>query len=162
MSTRGNICIKLHDEDLDKDFHMKDENGNDLEFIVHTKSGYPYMFIYNHHDSYESGLGEQLRNNLLTYEEVRDYILQGDRTSFSEPYTAGRFGEDPKDNQPKMCVSIDGEIPEEYFYVFENDQWYVKSWSESMDKKPFRKLPIPKTITLTEKEIDSIKWIIEK
>lgn len=162
MSTRGHICIKLKDEDLDKDFHMKDENGNDLEFTVHTKSGYPYMYVYNHHDSYVSGLGKSLANNLLTYEEVRDYILQGNRTTFTQPYTCEQYGESPEDNQPTMCADVSGEIPEEYFYLFEDGRWYVKSWQESVDGKAFQPLPMPKTIVLNEKEIEAIKWVIDK
>lgn len=164
MSTRGNICIKLNDEDLDKDFHMKDENGNDIAFTVHTKSGFPYMFVYNHHDSYVSGLGKKLIDNLQTYEEVRDYILQGNRTSFDTPYIAGPNAEEPEDNQPKMCADISGEIPNEYFYLFEDGFWKVKTLDESLSGKQFKKLPNQNRIKieLNEKEIEAFKWILDK
>lgn len=165
MSTRGNICIKLREEDLDKDFHMKDKYGDDVEFTIHTSKHCPYMFIYNHHDSYieRPGLGFTLPRKVNTYEEVRDFILQGNRTSLDTPYTADPYGEDFEDNQPQFASTCDGEIPEEFFYLFDNDKWYVKSYTQSINGEDFKELDYKqRMITLNEKEIAAIEWIIDK
>lgn len=141
MSTRGNICVKLRKEDLDKALPLYDVNKKQIGEI-YTKNEYPYMFVYCHHDSYESGLGRQLLENLNNYEDVRDYILQGDRTSFSTPYT--ELGENINDLTPQFSKDIEGKIPEEYFYVFDDNQWKVKSYTESCSNKPFRNISIEK------------------
>lgn len=160
MSTRGSICIKLKDEDLDKDFHMKDVDGNDLTVIGHTHRSYPYMYVYCHHDSYieKPGLGYLLPRKLQTYEEVRDFIMQGDRSSFDEPYT--KRGEDHEDLSPNYLETVDGDIPEEYFYLFENDKWYVKTNAPFAEFKELEY--IPEKIEITEKEADVIKHVFKR
>lgn len=160
MSTRGSICIKLKDEDLDKDLHMKDKLGHDLNVVVHPHSGFPYMYVYCHHDSYidKPGLGFFLPRKLQTYEEVRDFILQGDRTSFGTPYT--ECGEDAEDLQPNFSASVDGPIPEEYFYLFNDGKWYVK---DVHGHDNFIELEYqPQTIELNEREAATVKFIIDK
>lgn len=162
MSTRGNICIKLREEDLDKDLPLYDKYHKIIGNI-RTKKEFPYMFVYNHHDSYEDrpGLGYKLPRNLKSYMEVRNFILQGNRSTFDDPYT--EYDEDIQDNLPKFAPNAEGEIPNEYFYLFEDNHWKVKSWQESVDNKPFRDVEYEEaTITLDEKEMEAIKWIIDK
>lgn len=157
MSTSGNIGIKLRPEDLDKDFHMRDENGDEIQFTIHTNSGSPYLVVYNHFDSHTNRLGKSLINNLTTYEEVRDFILQGDRSSFDAPYIRT---EDPEDNQPRMCDDISGKPPFEYFYLFNDDGfWYVKTPDKDFTKMPNQGGIVVK---LNEIEIKAIEFIIDK
>lgn len=122
MSTRCNVCIKLHKEDLNKILPI---NKNSIK----TNEEYPYMFIYIHHDGYISGVGSELYKNLITYEDVKNFILKGNRTSYETSYT--ECGEDWESNKPRAVHSVDGEIPNDYFYLFDEDnEWYYKSWSK--------------------------------
>lgn len=128
MSTRATICIKLHDEDLGKVFHLKDKNGIDFKETITTPLNARYMCVYCHFDGYieKPGLGFDLPRNLHTYEETRDFILQGDRSTFEEPYS-DREDESIFDLEPTFMSSVTKkEIPEEYFYLFDDDKWYVK------------------------------------
>lgn len=121
MSTRCNVCVKLRKDDINKTLRI---NNHSLE----TKEEYPYMFIYIHHDGYVKGVGADLYENLTTYEDVKNYILEGSRTSYEMPYT--ECGEDWEDDKPKFIDSVDDEFSNDYFYLFdEDDEWYYKSWS---------------------------------
>ena len=160
MSTRGIICIKLREEDLNQDLHMKNSLGQDLLVRVHTASGFPYMYVYCHHDSYieNPGLGYFLPRKLQTYEEVRDFILQGDRTSLETPYTD--CGENAEDLKPNFAMSVDGEIPEQYFYLFEDGKWFVKNDAPNAKFKELEYKPV--TIELNSREIEAVKYVFEK
>ena len=162
MSTRGNICIKLREEDLDKELPLYD-NYHKIIGHIRTNKEFPYMIVYNHHDSYEDkpGLGYRLPRNLKTYMDVRNFILQGNRTSFDDPYT--ERNEDIQDNLPKFASNVEGEISNEYFYLFEDNRWKVKSWQESLDNKPFRDIEYEEaSIMLDERDMEAIRWIIDK
>lgn len=159
MSTRGHICIKLKDEDLDKELHMKDINGNDLECCVYTKKEFPYMFVYNHHDSYFDGLGKNLITNLQNYDSVKNYILQGDRSTFDTPYT--ECGEYPEDLKPHFSSNIDGPIPEEYFYLFNDNQWFMTRTS-GKELAPISEKFEDKLYLFTIKDLETIKFLIDR
>ena len=162
MSTRGTICVRLKDEDLDKDLHMKDAKGNDVNYTIRTDSKHPYLCVYCHHDSYieKPGLGYMLPRNLVDYESVRDFVLQGARSGFMDPYDISI--EDPEDVKPKNLESpYNINIPEEYFYLFENEKWYVKDKHNNFDFKDitFNQKPIALTdVALTGEEI---KYIVD-
>lgn len=126
MSTRCHVAIKLKKEDLGK-MLMITENGKEHQLA--TDTGFSYMFIYIHHDGYLKGVGSGLLNELgIDYETVKNYILEGNRTSFTCPYT--ECDESWEDNQPKFCKSIDGPIPEDYFYVLIDGKWFYRKWND--------------------------------
>ena len=109
MSTRCHIAIKLKQEDLGKKLLITENNK---EHQLTTDEGFPYMFIYIHHDGYLSGVGNGLLNELgVDYDTVKNYILKGNRTSFTCPYTEGNETWDH--NKPQFCKSMDRPIPED-------------------------------------------------
>ena len=127
MSTRCNVAIKLKEEDLGK--MLKVDNSHYFE----TKSEYPTLEIYIHHDGYPEGVGCGLLNELPhDYNSILHYILNGNRTSFDTPYT--ECGEKWEDNRP-ICIGGDiwtdeSDIPEQYYYLFINDKWYFRNWHD--------------------------------
>ena len=122
MSTRCNVAIKLKPEDLNKKLTFV-ENNRIHELYV--DSGFSYMFIYIHHDGYLKGVGYGLLNELGTdYEAVKNYIMLGSRTSFETPYI--ECGEDWENDKPRFYKSIDGPIPNDYFYLFKDGKWYYR------------------------------------
>lgn len=121
MSTRCNVCVKLRKEDLNKDLKV------DSSHYLTTKEDFPYMEIYIHHDGYVDGVGKDLYKNLTTYEDVKKYILKGDRTSYDTPYT--ECDETWIENKPMFLGDLTGDIPEMYYYLFdEDDEWYWKDY----------------------------------
>lgn len=125
MSTRCNVAIKLRKEDLNKTLTFVENNKL---HELHTDSGFSYMFIYIHHDGYLSGVGYGLLNELGTdYETVKNYIMQGNRTSFDTPYI--ECDEDWDDDKPKFCKSIDGPIPNDYFYLLDDGKWFYRKFN---------------------------------
>jgi len=131
MSTRCNVAIKLKPEDLNKKLTFVE---NDKIHELYTDSGFSYMFIYIHHDGYLSGVGYGLLNELGTdYETVKNYILQGNRTSFEYPYYECK--EDWDDNKPNFCKSIDGPIPNDYFYLYDNGKWFYRWFKDEGNLK---------------------------
>lgn len=131
MSTRCNVAIKLRPEDLNKKLTFIE---NDKIHELFVDSGFSYMFIYIHHDGYLKGVGYGLLNELGTdYEKVKNYILQGDRTSFNEPYY--ECGEDWDDGSPRFCKSIDGPIPNDYFYLYDNGKWFYRWFKDEGNLK---------------------------
>ena len=131
MSTRCNVAIKLRPEDLNKKLTFVE---NDKIHELFVDSGFSYMFIYIHHNGYLQGVGYGLLNELGTnYEKVKNYILQGDRTSFNEPYY--ECGEDWDDDAPIFCKSIDGPIPNDYFYLYDNGKWYYRWFKDEGNLK---------------------------
>ena len=126
MSTRCHVAIKLKNEDLGK-MLMITENGKEHQLA--TDTGFPYMFIYIQHDGYLKGAGYRLLNTLgVDYENVKNYILKGNRTSFACPYA--ECNETWEDNKPRFCKSIDGPIPEDYLYVLIDGKWFYRSWND--------------------------------
>lgn len=126
MSTQCYVAIKLKEEDLNKTLTIV-ENGNLHE--LESKSDFPYMFIYIHHDGYPSGVGYGLLNELGTdYETVKNYILQGDRTSFDEAYI--ECDEEWDDDKPRFFEILPSKIGTDYFYVLENEKWYYCSYKD--------------------------------
>jgi len=122
MSTRCNVCVKLRKEDLDTTLSIG-------EHSLQTKKEYPYMVIYIHHDGYIEGVGEDLYRNLITYEDVKNFILEGSRTSYKTPYS--ECGETWEDNMPRFGTDVDGHISNDFFYLFDEDnQWYYKSYAQ--------------------------------
>ena len=126
MSTRCHIAIKLNQEDLGKKLLITE---NSKEHQLTTDEGFPYMFIYIHHDGYLSGVGRGLLNELgVDYDTVKNYILKGNRTSFTCPYT--ECNETWDHNKPQFCKSIDGPIPEDYLYVLIDGKWFYRTWND--------------------------------
>ena len=126
MSTRCHIAIKLKQEDLGKKLLITENNK---EHQLTTNEGFPYMFIYIHHDGCLSGVGHDLLNELgVDYDAVKNYILKGDRTSFTCPYT--ECNETWDHNKPQFCKSIDGPIPEDYLYVLIDGKWFYRTWND--------------------------------
>lgn len=126
MSTPCHIAIKLKQEDLGKKLLITENNK---EHQLTTNEGFPYMFIYIHHDGCLSGVGHDLLNELgVDYDAVKNYILEGDRTSFTCPYT--ECNETWEHNKPQFCKSIDGPIPEDYLYVLIDGKWFYRTWND--------------------------------
>ncbi len=128
MSTRCNIAIKLKEKDLNKELTC------DGIHFQNTKADYPFMEVYCHHDGYPENAKDFFFNRarLTDYESVLNYVLQGDRTSFETSYMES--GEQWPDNRPYMFASIEGDIPEQYYYIFMDGKWYYKERSSDNDQ----------------------------
>ena len=128
MSTRCNIAIKLKEKDLNKELTF-----DGIHFIK-TKVEYPYMEVYCHHDGRPENAKDFFfkRGKLTDYESVLNYIIQGDRTAFDASYI--ECGEQWPDNLPYMFASLEGDIPEQYYYIFMDDKWYYKERSSANDQ----------------------------
>ena len=128
MSTRCNIAIKLKEKDLNKELTY-----DDIHFLK-TKEEYPYMEVYCHHGGSPDMAKDFFFNRakLTDYESVLRYILQGDRTSFDTSYT--ECGEQWPHNRPYMFASLEGDIPELYYYIFMDGKWYYKERVSANDQ----------------------------
>lgn len=128
MSTRCNIAIKLKEKDLNKELTF------DGIHFQRTNADYPYMEVYCHHDGYPENAKDFFfkRRKLTDYESVLNYIIQGDRSSFDTSYI--ECGEQWPDNRPYMFASLDGDIPEQYYYIFMDGKWYYKERSSANDQ----------------------------
>jgi len=128
MSTRCNIAIKLKEKDLNKELTY------DGIHFQKTKVEFPYMEVYCHHDGYPENAKDFFfnRGRLTDYESVLKYILQGDRITFETSYT--ECGEQWPDNRPYMFASLEGDIPEQYYYIFMDDKWFYKERSSANDQ----------------------------
>ena len=78
--------------------------------------------IYCHFDGYiQGGVGQKLVENLTEPEEIKKFLQQGDRSSFSAPYT---------DCENTGSVTYDcmedwlSNEKEEYMYLFRKGEWY--------------------------------------
>lgn len=79
--------------------------------------------IYIHWDGYPEYLGEKLNDNLLTEELVRNFVAEGDRSSFDLSYKEMRNEDSPSDTH------TDKEWPDtgqEFQYLFVSGEWKVK------------------------------------
>lgn len=133
MSTRCNVAVQLKPKDLNtRLFESKNGYG-----YVDTKDTHPVMQIYIHHDGYPEGVGAYLKKNLTVYEDIVNYILEGDRTSAEIPYT--ECGEKWEDDKPYFWSDIwedKSDIPEAYLYLFKDDKWYYRRHIDDTDNNP--------------------------
>lgn len=129
MSARCNIAIKLKEKDLNKELTF-----DDIHFLK-TKEEYPFMEVYCHQDGQPDKAKEFFfnRGKLTDYESVLKYILQGDRESFDTPYT--ECGKQWSDNRPYLFASLDGDIPELFYYIFMDDKWYFMERVSANDQQ---------------------------
>ncbi len=121
MSTRGNICVKVKSQDF--------ERVNKLVGGISEET--PYMYIYNHFDSYPDGLGKQLVENYNDYDKALDLVLEGDCSAPEQPYSKREGYENTK---PRTAHVITEANQQEYLYVYENDGW--NCYDEKMTKLP--------------------------
>ena len=92
------------------------------------------MEVYCHHGGSPDMAKDFFFNRakLTDYESVLRYILQGDRTSFDTSYT--ECGEQWPHNRPYMFASLEGDIPELYYYIFMEGKWYYKERVSANDQ----------------------------
>ena len=144
MATRGTIVLKIKDEDLGKKVKVnptyltKDEERikkyetKCFEVELSKK----YAEIYQHWDSYPSGLGVDLVKHWDTYDKVLNLILGGDASSVGIEVT-GYVAMEARDEQYKdLQPNFTDECPrvrEEYQYLFDDDKWYVRDCYEIED-----------------------------
>ncbi len=113
MSTRSNIGVKLKDGSV--------------------------KMVYCHFDGYPSGVGKVLLDNFKNFDEVEDFIAQGDMSSLhgkiGEFYTARGDSLSP----PKHYVRVQDAIfaMQEYMYLFDEEE---KKWFYSDHEKPLVEL----------------------
>lgn len=145
MSTHSAIVLKVKKSDKGKTFKF-DENKLPTKLIGWgyedeidkdkcqkvTLNG-DYIGIYCHWDGYPEGVGEALKNNFKTYEDVLNLIVGGFCSSIDNEgikHYANR-----KDEEWEWIKPIQGGIAHlvkkldldfEYLYLFENNSWKVK------------------------------------
>lgn len=120
MSTRGDICVKVQEKDFNRISNILDrEISADL----------PYIYIYNHFDSYVKGLGEKLKRDYNDYESALKLVLEGDCSYPGSPYS---LYETYGYNKPKAVSTKEEALKEEYLYVFENGIW--NGYDDNMNK----------------------------
>lgn len=113
MSTRGNICVKVKEDD----YYRVNQKVKGLVY-----KEFPYIFIYNHFDSYPEGLGATLKKDYNSYEKALDLVLEGDCSYPGKPYAER---EDYSEVAPRVTNSIEKACQQEYLYVFQNDVWEI-------------------------------------
>lgn len=134
MATRSNICIRLNEEDKNKDLLFNidkldvkfDYNKDNLSKIKSINTDKNFLQIYHHWDGYPEGLGKFLIEGYNEYDKVLNLILGGDCSTIDpnnfEPYWLRNedweYIKPTAENVP--------ELNEEYIYSFENDKWYFK------------------------------------
>jgi hypothetical protein len=87
-------------------------------------------YIYNHHDGYINGLGNELLTNYNTPEAARTLVDGGDCRFPGDAYF-GRPGEEWENIKPKIEVNVDDffdEIGSMYAYLFSasTNSWVVR------------------------------------
>lgn len=122
MSTRCNIIVRLRDEDLNKEIQA----GPSYEYVLKTNSTHPYLCIYIHNDGYLKGVGQHILDNLDTYEKTLRFVLNGDMSSFDDPYIKYKGELWFKHNEPEQLTTIPKKIREDYCYVYEDGEWTYK------------------------------------
>ena len=142
MSTHSAIILKVKESDKGKTFKFDetklptkligwDDYGEKDEDKCRnvTLSG-DYIGVYCHWDGYPSGVGEALKNNFKTYEDVLNLIVGGFCSSVEDKgvkHYANRKGEKWDWIKPiqgsisHLSINLDFE----YLYVFENNSWKV-------------------------------------
>lgn len=112
MSTRCNVAICLREDDRSKTF----TSPNSPDFTI-SPDGAKYLVIYIHNDGYPEGVGEDLVRLAegATYEDILNFILEGDRSTVLNSYYAWR-------QEPWKYIKPDPmynpELNEEYLYGF--------------------------------------------
>lgn len=107
MSTRSFIALKLREED--KRRVLKSSCGK----VVSTS--YDYLYVYCHFDGYPDGVGADLVDLKMTYDDALDFILEGDRSSVSRSYWGWR-GEECPPKSTSNPVDLDAR----YVYILED------------------------------------------
>lgn len=104
--TSANIFIHLRDADIKKTHRTA--WGTPL-----NPKGNHYLRIYVHGDGYPDGVGKDLLEMNMTYEQALEFILEGDRSAISRSYYEWR-------GETCAPVPVDDPICEEnYMYVLE-------------------------------------------
>lgn len=129
MSTKCNVAIKLDESSLDKMLKFKGH------YYFQTHKDFPVLEIYVNHDGDPESIGKNLVENLgENYDDILQYILQGDRISFKTSYI--EWGESWTYNQPASVGddiwTDENEIPEEFYYLFINGKWYFRKRGENL------------------------------
>lgn len=110
MSTRSNIGYKIKDG---------------------KKEG-QYAFVYCHFDGYLEGVGERLKNEYNSYDEIVELVQGGDMSFPGTPYTSR--GEDYNDLKPKIVEDINKTFRQEYTYIWRDDKLIYsengKTWED--------------------------------
>lgn len=86
--------------------------------------------IYIHWDGYPEYLGEELNENLLTEELVRNYLAEGDRSTFELSYKEMRNEDCPSNTHPAKDWP---DSDQEYQYLFVSGKWEVKKLGIPLD-----------------------------
>lgn len=143
MSTRGHISVKLKKEDIGKIMCFEPllvPEGNKHLFGKKygvVKLDKPYITIYHHFDSYPKGLGKELIENYSTYEKALNLCLGGDCSSILDGSVCQYYGSYDED-WDFVCPKLSDEEPkcdEDYLYLYDGDEWYLKSRRENNLKK---------------------------
>lgn len=110
MSTRSNIAIKLREEDC--------KNG--VQRFGEEFHG-PYLQVYCHFDGYPNGVGRDLIEKKLTYDEALEFILKGDRSSTDDGTSYYEWRDEAYENvKPKVMTVPNQE--QEYLYLLEENE----------------------------------------
>ena len=135
INTHANIAIVLNPKDINKKLYANDNNENH-----YIKTSYNLLEIYLHINDNLDITKKYLKNNLNTYEDVLQYILKGDRITLDIPYCEKK-DEQWEDNKPFPVKFKDNleefllDIPEEYYYIYNNGIWYYKYYIDDKLKK---------------------------
>lgn len=114
MSTRGNICIRIQEEDYDR------VNSIISKYSFRKISKWsPYLYIYNHFDSYPESLGKELLTNYNNYNKALELVLEGDCSYPGRPY---KGSEEYSNVVPKVAFNKVEAFQNEFLYVF-NKEW---------------------------------------
>ena len=111
MATRSNIGYKIKD----------------------GRNAGKYAFVYCHWDGYLEGVGEDLKSNYNSYEDIVKLVQAGNMSTPGEPYTDR--GRDYNDTKPKITDNINETFQQEYAYIFKDDKFIY-----SEDGKEWRNL----------------------
>lgn len=110
MSTRSNIAIKLSEED----------QKNGVQNLGEEFYG-PYLQVYCHFDGYPNGVGRDLIEKKLTYDEALKLILEGDRSSTDDGMSYYQWRDEAyEDVKPKDMTVPKRE--QEYLYLLEENE----------------------------------------
>lgn len=107
MSTRSYIALRLREEDKNKSF--KAACG-----LTVNASGSKYLYVYCHFDGYPEGVGADLKNLEMTYDDALEFILKGDRSTCEKSYWERR-----KEKCPPHTIDYPEDLTERYVYVLE-------------------------------------------
>jgi hypothetical protein len=113
MSTRGNICVKVRKGDFDRVNDVVEKYGRDK-----VTEEAPYLYIYNHFDSFPEDLGKELLNNYDSYTKALSLVLEGDCSYPDRPYSL----REPYANVcPKTTDKLEDALNHNYLYVYDTE-----------------------------------------